>query len=125
MTAQNAKTVLIIEDSLDIANFVKFSLEHMGLEAHHSSSPEKAIAFLETNRPDLIILDIGLPGMTGWQLLDMIKEKRENEGIFVVVTTAFTDPANRVVGKLQHVDRYLIKPFQYDQLKQIMDELLG
>lgn len=118
------KQVLIVEDTEDIANFEKIALEMMGLEVHHMNTPEKAVEFLEQYRPDLIVLDIGLPGMSGWQLLDVIKKKRDHEGVFVIVTTAFTDPANRLMGKLQDVDGYLFKPFQIADLKKTVTDLL-
>lgn len=118
------KQVLIIEDTQDIATFMVLALQDMKLDVHHMNTPEKAIKFLEGNQPALIILDIGLPGMTGWQLLDLLKDRREKEGIFIVVTTAYTDPANRVVGKLQHVDHYLNKPFPLDELRRVVGGLL-
>jgi DNA-binding response OmpR family regulator len=116
--------VLIVEDTEDIANFVLLALQQIGLEAHHANSADKALKYLETTTPDLIILDIGLPGMSGWQLLDTIQGLREQNRILVVVTTAFADPANRVVGKLQHVDAYLSKPFSLEELKTIVQQQL-
>jgi two-component system response regulator CpxR len=96
----------------------------MGLDAFHASNSERAMEYLQNNKPDLIVLDIGLPGMSGWQLLDVIKELREKNGIRIVVTTAFTDPANRLMGKLQEVDRYLFKPFEVKELQDVVGELL-
>jgi len=118
------KNVLIVEDTEDIAQFVIIALETMGLDTFHASNSERAIEYLQNNMPDLIVLDIGLPGMSGWQLLDLIKELREKNGIRIVVTTAFTDPANRLMGKLQEVDRYLFKPFQVKDLQDVVGELL-
>jgi DNA-binding response OmpR family regulator len=118
------KNVLIVEDTNDIAQFVKIALEAMGLDAFHASNSERAMEYLQNNKPDLIVLDIGLPGMSGWQLLDVIKELREKNGIRIVVTTAFTDPANRLMGKLQEVDRYLFKPFEVKELQDVVGELL-
>ena len=123
MADVNTRTVLIIEDTDDMARFVSVALEDLGLETYHANTPEKAIDFLENHRPDLIILDIGLPEMSGWQLLEIIQEWRTNENVFVLVTTAFTDPANRLIGKLQHVDGYLYKPFAYKELTEMVRKL--
>jgi DNA-binding response OmpR family regulator len=125
MPEGDGKLILIVEDTEDLAAFIKLSLEEMGLETHHASDANKAMNYLEDHHPVLIILDIGLPGMSGWQLLETINERREQAGIFVVVTTAFQDPANRLIGKLRDVDGYLIKPFRFHELKAVVSDLLG
>jgi two-component system, cell cycle response regulator DivK len=71
------------------------------------------------------MMDIGLPGLSGWQFLDIINDFRKSENIPIVVTTAFQDPANRLVGKLQHVDAYLFKPIPFLALKETITQLLG
>ncbi len=122
--SEKKKLILIVEDTEDLAGFIKLAIEEIGMDAHHASDAAHAMAFLEDNRPDLIILDIGLPGVSGWQLLETINERRQLEKIFVVVTTAFQDPANRLIGKLQDVDGYLNKPFRFKELKDIVTGLL-
>lgn len=119
------KRVLLVEDNDDIAGYVKLFLEALELDTHHAGDADAALAYLESNRPDLILLDIGLPGKSGWQLLEMIKEHVTRDKIHVIVVTAFTDPANRLVGKLQHVDAYLNKPYEFAQLKKVVGEVLG
>ncbi|NWF69662.1 MAG: response regulator [Chloroflexi bacterium] len=118
------KRVLLVEDTEDIAMLVQVALEDIGLQVYHANNGGKAMAYLETNTPDLILLDIGLPGMSGWQLLDAIKGQRKQENYKVIMLTAMTDPANRVIGKMQDVDGYIAKPFDIAQLKQIVGEVL-
>jgi two-component system, OmpR family, alkaline phosphatase synthesis response regulator PhoP len=118
------KRVLIVEDTEDIAQLVKIALEEMSLEVTHVNNGTKALAYLEVEHTDLIVLDIGLPGISGWQVLDAIKSQRSKERYHVIVLTALTDSANRVIGKFQDVDAYLNKPFDVRQLKQIVHELL-
>ncbi len=77
-------------------------------------------------RPDLVLLDIGLPDMTGWQLLDYIREKRGKANMpAVIIITAYGDPANRLVGKLQNVRDYLIKPFTADEVEKVVMKVLS
>ena len=120
MPDADSKLVLIVEDTADLAQFVEISIREMGFESFHAIDAETAINFLEDHTPDLILLDIGLPGMSGWELLDIIYTLREQEKIFVVITTAFQDPANRLIGKLQEVDGYLHKPFPYSELQKVV-----
>ncbi len=89
-------------------------------------SRAKALEFLKSQTPDLLVLDIGLPGMTGWQLLEQVKvEELLPDEVPVVITTAFSDPANRVVGKLQAVTRYITKPFAPAEFRSVIVELLS
>ncbi len=125
MADANKKTVLLVEDNQDIAGYVQLFLEAMELDVHHAGDANAALAHLEAQRPDLILLDIGLPVVSGWQLLEMIKEQVTRDNIHIIVVTAFTDPANRLVGKLQHVDAYLNKPYEFAQLKKVVGEVLG
>lgn len=120
----SGKRILIVEDVLDLAMFVQTALEEIGIQADHVGTVDDALEYLQSQRPDLIILDIGLPGKSGWELLDTIKTLRQKEHIRVVVTSAFDDPANRVVGKLQDVDDYLNKPFEFAKLRRVVERLL-
>lgn len=124
MSDFSGKTVLVVEDDMALAGFVLEALKELKVDNHHASDAEKAIDYLENNDPTLIILDIGLPGKSGWQLLEVINELRLEKNINVIVSTAFQDPANRLIGKLQQVDYYLAKPFRYQELSRIVTELL-
>ena len=126
MAGPKAKTVLIVEDDKETVRLLTIALERMKrLDVHSATNADEAIAFLEQQRPDLIILDIGLPGVSGWKLLDYIKKWCEEESISVIVTTAFSDPANRLIGKFNYVDVYLTKPFEITRLVEAINKLLG
>lgn len=117
--------VLIVEDTLDIANIIMISLERLGLESYHASTGQKAVAYLEQQLPDLIMLDLNLPGMNGWQVLDFAKEQYGEENLRVIVITASTDASNRLIGKLQIVARYVTKPFHPEHLLDVVREVLA
>ncbi len=120
------RNVLIVEDSEEIGRLVEISLEHAGLASHYCNSAIQAIAFLEEimpEKPDLIILDIGMPEMNGWEFLEIIRQQEHLRAVKVVITTAFSDPANRVVGKLQDVDAYITKPYGPSELIRVIEGL--
>jgi two-component system nitrogen regulation response regulator GlnG len=76
--------------------------------------------------PDILLLDINMPGMSGWQVLETVKERYPDFAFPVIVLTALTDPANRLIGKLQqHVVRYMTKPFELDDLADTVRQALG
>jgi CheY-like chemotaxis protein len=120
-----APLVLIVEDTLELAEVIQATLERMQMVTLHETHGSKAISALDAQKPDVVLLDIALPDMTGWKILDAIKEKYGEDAMpAVIVITAYGDPANRLVGKLQGVFSYLIKPFTSDEVEQIVTQAL-
>ena len=87
----------------------------------HETHGTKAYDRFYKLKPDVLLLDIGLPDMTGWKLLESIKEENDERHMpKVIVITAYGDPANRLIGKLQNVHDYLIKPFTADEVEKVV-----
>jgi DNA-binding response OmpR family regulator len=118
--------VLIVEDTVELGEIIQVALRGSHVMTVHETRGVAALQTYQTLRPDIVILDIGLPDMTGWRLLDTIKESQTDvHSPAVVVITAYGDPANRLMGKLQGVYGYLIKPFSLDQIRQIVADILA
>ena len=117
---------LIAEDSMDIAGLMQLTLARVNIESHHASNGLLALEFLASRLPDVLLLDINMPGKNGWQVLEEVKERYPNSTFPVIVLTAFDDPANKLIGKLQaRVFRYLTKPFDPRELESTVKEALG
>ncbi|MDX1995338.1 MAG: response regulator [bacterium] len=125
----NPPVVLIIEDTTELAEVIQATLERMKMVTLHETHGAKALARFDELNPDVVLLDISLPDMTGWKIMDVIKERHELPGNkarrpVVIVITAYGDPANRLVGKLQGVHSYLIKPFTSDEIERVVTSAL-
>jgi DNA-binding response OmpR family regulator len=117
---------VIVEDTDDIAQIIAMTLNHLGIDSRRANNGARALELFQERIPDLLLLDIGLPGMSGWEVLEAVKTRYPNEHFPVIVLTAFSDPANRVIGKLQrHVFRYFVKPFEVAELSMAVREALG
>lgn len=117
--------VLIVEDTHYIGELAALILKRIGLGAELCLSAEDAITYMEVHSlPDLIVLDIGMPGMSGWEFLDILKTYEDTRSIPIVITTAYSDAANRLIGRLREVDRYLIKPYKPNELQSIVTQIL-
>lgn len=117
---EHMPSVLIIEDTTELAEVIQATLERMNMHTIHETHGGKAITRFDEMHPDVVLLDIGLPDMTGWKFLEAVKEKHKDEMPIIIVITAYGDPANRLVAKFQGVYNYLIKPFTADEVEQVV-----
>jgi two-component system, OmpR family, alkaline phosphatase synthesis response regulator PhoP len=102
------RTVLVIEDEPQIAGLVRDYLEHAGFATLSAADGRSGLTLARTRRPDAIVLDLGLPGMDG---LDVIRALRRDAEVPIVVLTARSDEADRIVGLELGADDYVVKPF--------------
>ena len=108
--------VLVVEDDVDIAELVAFNLERQGWACtlvHHGTEGLKKI---QQNRPDLVILDVMLPGMDGFQIFRAMKENDMTRSIPVVFLTARGELDDRLSGLSLGADDYVTKPFSPKEL---------
>lgn len=120
------RLALVVEDDTEVGQLVFLTLTQHGVDAYHVTNGQLALHYLETHKPDLIILDIAMPGMSGWDLLEIMKANFPDWRCPVIVLTAFDDSANMMIGKLQdRVVRYLNKPFDPAVLMQAVNQALG
>jgi CheY-like chemotaxis protein len=113
-------SVLIIEDTTELAEVIQATLERLNMTATHESHAARALNRFDELKPKIVLLDIGLPDMSGWKFLEAVKEKYKDELPIIIVITAYGDPANRLVGKFQGVYDYLIKPFTPDEVERVV-----
>jgi two-component system, OmpR family, alkaline phosphatase synthesis response regulator PhoP len=107
------KTVLVVEDEPEIARLVRDYLEHAGFTVLTAADGETAMHQVRTVKPDLMVLDLGLPGMDG---LDVTRSVRSFSGMPIIVLTARADESDRIVGLELGADDYVVKPFSPKEL---------
>ncbi len=107
------KRVLVVEDELRIARLVRDYLHQAGFEVLEASSGNGALSLARSERPDMIVLDLGLPGLDG---LDVIRELRMVSAVPIIVLTARTEESDRIVGLELGADDSITKPFSPKEL---------
>jgi two-component system, OmpR family, alkaline phosphatase synthesis response regulator PhoP len=105
--------ILVVEDETKIARLVRDYLEHAGFEAEVVGDGDTALASARRSRPDLVVLDLGLPGRDG---LDVARSLRRTSSVPIVMLTARGDETDRVVGLELGADDYVVKPFSPKEL---------
>jgi two-component system, OmpR family, alkaline phosphatase synthesis response regulator PhoP len=105
--------ILVVEDEMKIARLVRDYLEHAGFQVLVTGDGGSAVAAARSSKPDLIVLDLGLPGQDG---LDVARELRRWSNVPIVMLTARGDEADRIVGLELGADDYVVKPFSPKEL---------
>ena len=106
--------ILIIEDDPKISRLLELELEHEGFQLHRSSMGESAVEVFYSFQPDLIILDIMLPDIDGWEVAKRIRLLSET--VLILMLTARGEIDDRVRGLQSGADDYLVKPFAIEEL---------
>jgi len=102
------KTILVVDDESQIVQLVRDYLEHGGFKVLTAADGQTALRIASTQHPDLVILDLGLPGIDG---LDVTRSLRRNGAVPIIMLTARTDESDKLVGLELGADDYLTKPF--------------
>lgn len=105
------KTILVVDDEEDILELVKYNLTREGYQILCAATGEEAIAKAKRKQPDLILLDLMLPGMDGLEVCKLLKKDSKTEHIPIIMLTAKTEEADIVSGLEVGADDYITKPF--------------
>jgi twitching motility two-component system response regulator PilH len=112
--------ILVADDELDIRNLIKIILEENGYRVSLASNGVEAVQKAENELPDLAILDVVMPAMTGWEVCTVLKSQEKTKHIPLVVCTvlslAIGDDKSRRFAEDAGADGYLPKPFNADRL---------
>ena len=112
-----ARQVLLVEDDLDNARLIGSWLSTLGFAVRHAITGEAALAECERDRPDVVVLDIGLPGIDGLEVLRRLRRAAGWEQLPVVVTS-IVQPAGDEPELDHQVRSWLVKPFSARQLQR-------
>jgi twitching motility two-component system response regulator PilH len=116
--------ILIIEDHRQYAKIIEMLLDQMGIPHRHAPDGTCAIDIAKAEKPLLVLLDLNLPDMNGWEILDTLRDTYDEYSFPVIVSTAQTDPANRMIARFQFIKRYVTKPYELSELREAIEEAL-
>jgi two-component system phosphate regulon response regulator PhoB len=111
-----SKKVLIIEDEHDLIRLIKYNLEKEGFRVSSVTDGSLVMAELRREEPDLLVLDLMLPGMDGLEICRQVRRHDRYAGIPILMLTARSGEADRVVGLELGADDYVTKPFSMREL---------
>ncbi len=119
------KKILCIEDEQEMIDLMRIILEKRGFEVKGALGGEEGLRAIKEEKPDLILLDLMMPGIDGWEVYRRLKEDEETKGIPVIVVTAKSQGIDKVLGLyIAKVDDYITKPFGPSELIESVNRVL-
>jgi two-component system phosphate regulon response regulator PhoB len=114
--AAPAQRILVVDDEPDITGLVAYHLAKAGYRVTTAATGAEALKSARQERPDLVVLDLMLPGVSGYDVLAELRRRQDTGAVGVILLTARKDEADRVKGLTLGADDYLAKPFSPQEL---------
>jgi len=116
--------ILVVDDNEQLSNMLKDVLDSWGYEALTAAEGRSCLETARREQPDIILLDIMLPGLSGYEVCSELKRDTRTQSIAVIMMTALEDIESRIHGYKVGADNFLVKPINYNEVKAIIQKLL-
>ncbi len=123
--ARAAKKILVVDDDPEILGMLDIRLGKRGYHVISAADGEQALEQARKEKPSLVVLDVMMPRMNGWEVARALRQDPATHDIKIVMLTAIGAQMNEMTSPLYGVDAYLDKPFQFAELEKKIDELLA
>jgi len=126
MTVESTKMILCIEDDQEMIDLIRLILRRRGFEIRGATGGKEGLEIIRKDRPDLILLDLMMPDMDGWEVYQQMKADEATRNIPVIIVTAKAQSIDKVLGlHIAKVDDYIAKPFSPQELLASVDNVLA
>jgi CheY-like chemotaxis protein len=112
--------ILVVDDNRDAADLLALLIRRYGYEAKAVYSGQQAIEETATFAPDMVLLDIGMPGLNGYETVGLIRQQRGNVHILLVAVTAWTSEQDKQNAYAAGFDLHVAKPLDGDKLRELL-----
>jgi DNA-binding response OmpR family regulator len=118
-------TILVVDDAPEILALVETRLKRRGFDVVTAADGEAALIAARARPPDLVVLDIMMPKVNGWEVARSLRRDPLTQATKIIVLTAIGEQVNEITSPLYGADAYLDKPFDFGELERIIDDLLA
>ena len=125
MVTKPKKLILCIEDEQEMIDLIRLILSRQGFEVHGATGGKEGLKIIREEHPDLILLDLMMPEMDGWEVYQQMKADEAIKNIPVIIVTAKAQSIDKVLGlHIAKVDDYISKPFSPQELLNSIENVL-
>lgn len=116
--------VLIADDDPEIRAMVAHRVRNLSNRIIEASDGQEALRIAQSEQPSLVVLDVMMPGMSGWEVCRALREDENMQQTRILMLTGIGERLNEMTSPLYGADAYLDKPFEFDSLDQVLHQLL-
>ena len=126
MTLEKTKKILCVEDEPEMIDLIRLILSRRGFETTGANGGKEGLEIIRRDHPDLVLLDLMMPDIDGWEVYQQMKSDPATKDIPVIVVTAKAQSIDKVLGlHIAKVDDYITKPFSPKELLESVDKVLS
>ncbi|HEU0030922.1 MAG TPA: response regulator [Kofleriaceae bacterium] len=122
--AQATATILVVDDDPEILAMLSTRLSHRGYKVSTASDGNRALELAKRERPQVVLLDVMMPGKSGWEVARALKQDPVTQHIKIVMVTAIGEQVNELTSPLYGADAHIDKPFEFERLEKVISELV-
>jgi CheY-like chemotaxis protein len=117
-------SILVVDDDPEIVAMLTTRLGHRGYKVLTASDGHRALELAKREKPALVLLDVMMPGKSGWEVARALKQDPVTQGIKIVMVTAIGEQVNELTSPLYGADAHIDKPFEFEKLEKVIRGLV-
>jgi DNA-binding response OmpR family regulator len=117
--------VLVADDDPEILSLLRLRLSRIGMNVHTAADGEQALALAKRCQPDVVLLDVMMPGHTGWEVAKLLRQDPQFSRLAIIILTAIGERANETTSPLYGADDFIDKPFEFSDLESRIRTVLS
>jgi CheY-like chemotaxis protein len=118
-------SILVVDDDPEIVTMLSTRLSKRGYTVSTASDGNKALELAKRERPDVVLLDVMMPGKSGWEVARALKQDPVTAHSKIVMVSAIGEKTNEITAPIYGADAHVDKPFEFEQLERVIAKLLG
>src|ERR1700704_6597634 len=124
MSKAQGASILVVDDDPEIVTMLTTRLGHRGYKVSSAGDGHRALELARREKPDIVLLDVMMPGKSGWEVARALKQDPVTQDIKIVMVTAIGEQVNEITSPLSGADAHIEKPFEFERLERVISGLL-
>jgi DNA-binding response OmpR family regulator len=123
--SKGTASILVVDDDPEIVSMLETRLTKRGYKVSTANDGHRALELAKREKPDLVLLDVMMPGKSGWEVARALKQDPVTAAIKIVMVTAIGEQVNEITSPLYGADAHIDKPFEFDRLEKVIAGLVS
>src|SRR5512139_1164172 len=121
---QKGASILVVDDDPEIVSMLSTRLTARGYKVSSAGDGHRAIELAKRERPDVVLLDVMMPGKSGWEVARALKQDPLTQDTKIVMVSAIGEKTNEITAPIYGADAHVDKPFEFEELERVIAHLL-